>query len=100
MLQSLGLPPARDYTTYEWLGNTGSAALPVTLALAVESGFIAEDDHLALLGIGSGINCLMLSVAWQTTLTTRKDAAHRSRPADHSAPAVGARRPATAGGRH
>ena len=65
MLQSLGLSPDRDYSTFPWLGNTGSAALPVTLALAAESGFVTAGDRVALLGIGSGINCLMAGVQWQ-----------------------------------
>ena len=34
MLESLGLPAERDYATFPWLGNTGSVALPITLALA------------------------------------------------------------------
>jgi 3-oxoacyl-[acyl-carrier-protein] synthase-3 len=65
MLESLGLPLETDYVTYPWLGNTGSVALPITLALAVENGFIEPRDHIALLGIGSGINCLMLAVDWR-----------------------------------
>lgn len=69
MLESLGLSPDRDYSTFPWLGNTGSAALPVTLALAAENGFLSSGDRVALLGIGSGINCLMASVQWQRTLT-------------------------------
>jgi acyl-CoA:acyl-CoA alkyltransferase len=85
MLQSLGLPAERDYITYPWLGNTGSVALPVTLARAVEAGFVAEDDRVALLGIGSGINCLMLAVDWQTTL-------QEGRPTPSGVP--GQRRPA------
>ena len=62
MLESLGLPVARDFATLEWLGNTGSAALPVTLAIGLAEGVAAPGDHLGLLGIGSGINCLMLGV--------------------------------------
>src|SRR6185369_6314661 len=69
MLESLGLSPERDYATFPWLGNTGSVALPITLALAIESGFIKEQEHVALLGIGSGINCLMLAVDWQRSAT-------------------------------
>jgi 3-oxoacyl-[acyl-carrier-protein] synthase-3 len=69
MLQSLGLTPDRDYATFPWLGNTGSVALPITLALAIENGFITEQQHVALLGIGSGINCLMLGVDWQRSPT-------------------------------
>ena len=68
MLESLGLTPERDYATFPWLGNTGSVALPITLALATESGFIQPEENVALLGIGSGINSLMLAVDWQKTL--------------------------------
>jgi 3-oxoacyl-[acyl-carrier-protein] synthase-3 len=67
MLQSLGLPIERDYVTYPWLGNTGSVALPVTLALAIENGFVREGEQVALLGIGSGINSIMLAAQWQKT---------------------------------
>ena len=68
MLQSLGLDAARDFTTLEWLGNTGSVALPITMAIGVESGCVAAGENVGLLGIGSGINCLMLGVSWQRTL--------------------------------
>ena len=68
MLESLGLTTERDYATFPWLGNTGSVALPITLALAIENGFIGQQEHVALLGIGSGINCLMLAVDWQQSL--------------------------------
>jgi 3-oxoacyl-[acyl-carrier-protein] synthase III len=67
MLDSLGLDVAIDYATYPWLGNTGAAALPVSLALGAEADFICTGDRVALLGIGSGINCLMLDVEWQKT---------------------------------
>jgi 3-oxoacyl-[acyl-carrier-protein] synthase-3 len=65
MLESLGLNAERDYATFPWLGNTGSVALPITLAIAIENGFIGSNEHVALLGIGSGINCVMLAVDWQ-----------------------------------
>lgn len=77
MLESLGLAPERDYATFPWLGNTGSVALPITLALAVENGLIAQREHVALLGIGSGINCVMLAVDWQRSLQPSKQAAAR-----------------------
>ena len=38
MFESLGLEPANDFATLETLGNTGSAALPITMALGVEQG--------------------------------------------------------------
>jgi acyl-CoA:acyl-CoA alkyltransferase len=65
LFQSLGLATELDYSTFDTLGNTGAVALPVTLALAAEKGHLASGDQLALLGIGSGINCQMLTVEWQ-----------------------------------
>ncbi|QDU90786.1 3-oxoacyl-[acyl-carrier-protein] synthase 3 [Pirellulimonas nuda] len=64
MLGALGLPEERDFATVETLGNTGSAALPTTLSLAVDAGRVAPGDRVAMLGIGSGINCLMMGVQW------------------------------------
>lgn len=65
LLDALGLDPAIDYATFERLGNTGAVALPLTLALAAEAGRLHDGDRLALLGIGSGINCLMAALAWR-----------------------------------
>jgi 3-oxoacyl-[acyl-carrier-protein] synthase-3 len=65
MFESLALDSAVDFATLETLGNTGSVALPVTMALGVEQGWLRRDDRVAMLGIGSGINCLMLAVEWQ-----------------------------------
>jgi acyl-CoA:acyl-CoA alkyltransferase len=64
LYETLGLDLARDFSTFERLGNTGSVALPSTLALAVEAGAVQAGDRVALLGIGSGLNCLMLGVEW------------------------------------
>ncbi|MEO1498599.1 MAG: 3-oxoacyl-ACP synthase III [Planctomycetota bacterium] len=64
MLSELGLPIDRDYATLDWLGNTGAAALPATLSLGVEQGAVEAGDKIALLGIGSGVNCLMMAVEW------------------------------------
>ncbi len=64
LYQSIGLDPSIDYSTLEFLGNVGSVSLPITLALGMESGVINSGDNVALLGIGSGLNCLMLGVEW------------------------------------
>lgn len=69
MLESLGLDLANDFATLETLGNTGAAALPVTMALGIEQGRLSSGDHVAMLGIGSGINCQMLAVEWQKSNT-------------------------------
>ena len=67
MLESLNLDPAIDFPTFSWLGNTGAAALPISLAIGCEQGFIQRKQRVALLGIGSGINCVMLELMWHHT---------------------------------
>ena len=64
MLEALGFGQEQDHSTFPFLGNTGSAALPITLAHAAETGFVRSNQNVALLGIGSGINCLMIGVRW------------------------------------
>ena len=67
MLESLGLDIARDTATFPWTGNTGSVALPITLADAARRGDIQCGDRVAMLGIGSGINSVMIAAQWQQT---------------------------------
>ncbi len=76
MLESLGIDPAIDFATLSWLGNTGSVALPLTMARALEAGFIGSGDHVGMLGIGSGINSIMLGVRWQHALVGSADGIH------------------------
>ena len=73
MFEALDLNPQIDYGTLEFLGNTGSVALPISAALGIENGHLSKDDRLALMGIGSGINVLMLGVDWQTSLVSDHD---------------------------
>ncbi|MCX7716832.1 MAG: 3-oxoacyl-ACP synthase III [Candidatus Sumerlaeaceae bacterium] len=63
-LQAVGMPPEKDYPSYGFLGNMGTVSLPLTAALADERGFLAPGQRVALLGIGSGLNCVMLGVEW------------------------------------
>ncbi|MBS0264687.1 MAG: 3-oxoacyl-ACP synthase III [Planctomycetes bacterium] len=64
LYEKLGLDTKLDFATVEFLGNTGAAALPLTAALGIERGHVAAGDNLALLGIGSGLNSLMLGIHW------------------------------------
>jgi acyl-CoA:acyl-CoA alkyltransferase len=64
LYDALGLPQAQGFFSYETLGNVGSVSLPITLALAVEKGHVAKGDRVALLGIGSGLSCMMLEAKW------------------------------------
>lgn len=64
ILKTLGIPADKDFTTYEFLGNMGTVSLPLTAALAVERDVLLAGDKVAFLGIGSGLNCMMLAVEW------------------------------------
>jgi len=64
LLQTLAFEPERDFPTVETLGNIGSVSLPLSLSLAVEAGQDRSGQRVALLGIGSGLNCMMLGVDW------------------------------------
>ncbi len=68
MLEALGLDETIDFASLQWLGNTGAVALPITLALGLERGLVRPGDRVGLLGIGSGINCLMMAAQWQRAL--------------------------------
>ncbi len=63
-LDRFGLNAARDFSTVEWLGNTGSVALPITMALGLEAKVAKPGDTIAMLGIGSGLNVVMLGMEW------------------------------------
>ena len=67
MLHAMGLPPEKDSVTFPRLGNTGSVALPLTVAAAAYRDELTPQDQVAMLGIGSGINSVMLGVRWQNT---------------------------------
>jgi len=60
----LGLDPAIDFATVEWLGNTGAAALPSAAAVGIERGHLQSGDRVAILGIGSGLHSVMLGLEW------------------------------------
>ena len=62
--ETLGLSPDKVFLNVQMQGNIGPAALPITLAMADEAGRIHRHDHVALMGIGSGLNCSMMSITW------------------------------------
>lgn len=62
--QALRIAPSKMQLNFMTLGNIGPAAVPVSLAQAGESGSVSPGDHVALLAIGSGLNCSMMSVTW------------------------------------
>jgi len=64
ILRELGISPDKDYSTFPYLGNIGTVSVPLTAALAEQRRFLKPGDHVGFLGIGSGLNCLMLGWKW------------------------------------
>ena len=64
ILRAIGMTEDRDFTSFRHLGNIGSVSLPLTAAIASEREFLARGDTVGFLGIGSGLNCLMLGISW------------------------------------
>jgi len=64
LLTACGVGSDKDFPTYEFLGNIGTVSLPLTAALADERGFLEKGDRVGFIGIGSGLNCMMLGLEW------------------------------------
>ena len=64
LVNLLDLDPAKVHAIYPEMGNVGPASVPIVLARTVELGRIRQGDRVALLGIGSGLNCSMAEIVW------------------------------------
>ena len=64
ILKELGITPEKDFSTFKYLGNIGTVSLPMTAAIAKQRNFFSRGDKVGFLGIGSGLNCLMLGWEW------------------------------------
>jgi 3-oxoacyl-[acyl-carrier-protein] synthase-3 len=62
--RTLGLEMDKQQLSFMNYGNIGPASIPLTLKLAEENKRLKQGDHVALLGIGSGLNCSMMSLSW------------------------------------
>ena len=60
----LGLDPKKVHAIYHEMGNVGPASVPIVLAKIKELGKVRRGDRVALLGIGSGLNCSMAEIVW------------------------------------
>lgn len=64
VLTALEIPVEKEFPSYQLLGNMGTVSLPVTAAMAHDQGFLKKGDNVSFLGIGSGLNCMMLGLKW------------------------------------
>jgi acyl-CoA:acyl-CoA alkyltransferase len=60
LYEALGLDATKDFSTFPFLGNVGAVSLPLTMALGLERMPLSPGARVAMLGIGSGLNCIML----------------------------------------
>jgi len=63
-LQTLGLTDGIDYPTLYTLGNIASVSAPISMAIGREQGFLNAGDKVCLLGVGSGVNSIILGAQW------------------------------------
>ncbi len=61
---TLGIDLGKVFRLYPNHGNIGPAGVPIVLSKLVEGGRLHAGDRIALMGIGSGINCTMAEVVW------------------------------------
>ena len=64
LVDLLGIDPAKVLTIFGQHGNIGPASVPVTLSKLDQMGRLSKGSRVALMGIGSGLNCSMAEVVW------------------------------------
>ncbi len=60
----MGIDLRKIFRLYPGHGNIGPAGVPITLSKMISNGRVQPGDRIALMGIGSGINCTMAEVVW------------------------------------
>ena len=64
LAEVLELDLAKVLAIFPEHGNVGPAAIPMVLSKSVEAGRVKRGSRVALMGIGSGLNCAMMELAW------------------------------------
>jgi 3-oxoacyl-[acyl-carrier-protein] synthase-3 len=63
-VKAFGINPKKVLTIFNEHGNIGPASVPIVLSKLREMGRLKKGSRVALLGIGSGLNCSMVEVVW------------------------------------
>lgn len=64
MIKAFNIDPKKVMTIFAEHGNIGPASVPIVLSKLKEMGRLKKGQRIALLGIGSGLNCSMAEVVW------------------------------------
>jgi 3-oxoacyl-[acyl-carrier-protein] synthase-3 len=60
----LGIDLEKVFRLYPKFGNIGPASVPIALSKLEDTGVLKRGERVAILGIGSGINCTMAELIW------------------------------------
>ena len=63
-INAFGIDPKKVLTIFHEHGNIGPASVPIVLSKLKDMGRLKKGNRVALLGIGSGLNCSMAEVVW------------------------------------
>ena len=63
-VELLGIDPKKVLAVFPEFGNVGPASVPIALSKLNQMGRLQKGKRVALLGIGSGLNCSMAEVVW------------------------------------
>ncbi len=63
-IKAFGIDRKKVLTIFGEHGNIGPASVPIVLSKLRELGRLKKGSRIALLGIGSGLNCSMVEVVW------------------------------------
>ncbi len=64
LIKAFGIDPKKVLTIFNEYGNIGPASVPIVLSKLKEMGRLRKGQRIALMGIGSGLNCSMAEVVW------------------------------------
>jgi 3-oxoacyl-[acyl-carrier-protein] synthase-3 len=60
----LGIDLAKVFRIFPDFGNIGPAGVPIVLSKLEDTGRLERGQRVALMGIGSGLNCTMAELVW------------------------------------
>jgi 3-oxoacyl-[acyl-carrier-protein] synthase-3 len=63
-IRAFGADPDKVYRIFPFLGNIGPASIPTVMSRMSQENRVKRGDRVALMGIGSGLNCSMAEVVW------------------------------------
>ncbi len=64
LFDTLGLDESKGFSTVDYLGNVGSCALPLSLAIGIDEGRVNPGDKVLMAAGGSGLCSVMLGLEW------------------------------------